>query len=144
MSDDPHHVPEPEIAVAARVVRIALVALRGIGVMLGFLALAGAVWTTIDPIPIYSEPASVPPLPTLIARELTFVCFGLPLVLPTALVFGRWRWPLLGIGAVLWLAPIPWDGDTPFVFLLRVFASVVAVSILAVWRVLFGLTRPLD
>ena len=143
MGDEGNHVHEPEVAAAARVVRIALLVLRGLGCIAGLAALAGAVWTIAEPLPVYSDPAKVPPLPTLVAHQLTLVCFAVPMVLPTRFVFGRGRWWLLGLGAVLWLLPIPWDGDTPFVFLLRVFASLVAVSILAVWRTVFGLTKPL-
>lgn len=143
MSDAPYLPHEPEVAAAARVVRVALLVLRGIGCVVGLVAIAGAIWTTIEPLPVYSDPAKVPPLATLIAHQLTFVCIGLPMVLPTAFVFGRGRWWLLGLGALCWFAPIPWDGDTPFVFLLRVFASLVAVSILAVWRTVFRLTKPL-
>ncbi len=131
---------EPEIDALGRIARIGLRVLRWLSVLVGLAAIAGAFFTVYYPVPIYSD--DIPPLPTLIAHQVTFVCLGLPLVLPIAFTFGRGRWIALGIGALLWFGPMLLEGDHDFGFVVRMFATLVAIAALAVWRTLFGLTNP--
>lgn len=131
---------EPEIDVLGRVARGALHVLRAISILGGLLAIAGAVYTVIDPVPVYSD--DVPPTSTVIAHQITFVCLGLPFLPPAAFTLGRGRWIALTIGALLWFGPMAVEGDHDYGFVIRMFASLVAVAVLAVWRTLIGLTNP--
>lgn len=122
--------------------RVALLVLRGISIVVGLAAIAGAIYTVFDPVPVYSDDDAIPSLQTLIAQQMTLLCIGLPLALPHEWSIGRgWRWAL-ALGLVAWFGPMFLEGDWAYGFALRMFASLVAVSVLAVWRTLFSLTRP--
>ena len=109
--------------------------------MVGLLATAAAIYTTFDPVPVYSGENPIPPLQTVIAHQITLLCLGVPLALPCAFTIGSgWRLAL-GLGVLAWFGPMLLDGDPTYGFVLRMFASLVAVAVLAVWRTLFQLTR---
>ncbi len=76
-----------------------------------------------------------------IATAVVWWCVGLPLLPPTGWLFGRGRWPALGLGVVLWFAASLLPGDHAYGFLLRVFGSFIACSSLLVWRTLWNLTK---
>ncbi|MCA8952218.1 MAG: hypothetical protein KDE27_22095 [Planctomycetes bacterium] len=131
---------EPEIDALGRAAQLALRVLRWLFALLGLLAIAGAVFTVCYPVPVYSD--DVPPLPTLVAHQTAFVCLGLPLVLPVGFTLGRgWR-HALALGAALWFLPMLLPGDPVYGFGVRMFATLVAIAVLAVWRTLIGLTNP--
>ena len=46
------------------------------------------------------------------------------------------------LGAALWFLPLLWLDEHELMFLFRMFASLVAIAVLAIWRVVFGLTKP--
>jgi len=131
---------EREIDVLGRVAHFALRVLRWISILAGLVAIAGAIYTVFDPVPVYSD--NIPPTSTVIAHQIVFLCLGLPWVLPVACTLGRgWR-IMLAIGTALWFGPMALEGDHDFGFLVRMFASLVAIAVLAVWRTLYGLSNP--
>ena len=133
-----HH--EPEIAFLARIVRVALLGVRTVTILVGAGAIAIAIHTMLEPESAYAGAAAVPPPAEVIAHQLTFVCFGVPLLVPARWLFGRGRWAMLALGLAAWLLPMLLPGDHAYGFVLRAFGSFVAVSILMVWRMLFSLT----
>jgi len=132
---------EPEIEFLGKVVRCGLLALRGLFLLGGLAAIAGAVYLTFEPAAGASEPAPIPPLATRVATSTVWWCLGVPLLLPTGWLFGRGRWPMLAAGLALWFGPCWLEGDHSYGFVIRFFASFVAVSVLLVWRAVFALTR---
>jgi len=84
-------------------------------------------------------------LPTSLAIRFTqyvvWFCIGIPPLLPIAWLFGRGRWLMLAVGAAIWFLPMWLPGDHEFGWLLRFFATVVALSVLFVWKTIFALTR---
>lgn len=138
----PFIVPrEPEIEFLGKVVRIGLWALRGFFWLAGLAALVGSVFLVTSPEAQMSEPGPVPPVGERIADSLTWWCLGVPLLLPSGWLVGRGRWPMLFAGLALWFGPMLVDGDHRYGFVIRFFASLVAVSVLLVWRTVFSLTK---
>jgi len=76
------------------------------------------------------------------AAQFVWFCPGIPLVLPADTFFTRRRWWLLGASAALWFAPMLLDDDSPYGYLLRMFATLSAFLTLFVWRSLWKLTKP--
>lgn len=137
-----HVVPrEPEIEFLGKVVRIGLWTLRGFFWLAGLAALAGSTYLVANPESLVSEPGPVAPLAERVVDGLTWWCLGVPLLLPSRWLVGRARWPMLLAGLALWLGPMFVDGDHRYGFVIRFFASLVAVSVLLVWRTVFSLTR---
>ena len=133
---------EPEIEFLGKVVHICLRVLRVFFWLFGAISVASAVYLVGNPEVQQSEPSPLPPLSQLVAHHLTWWCLGIPLLLSADWLFGRGRWLMLGVGLLLWLAPHALPGDHPYGYILRFFASLVAVSVLLVWRTVFALTRP--
>lgn len=137
-----HVVPhEPEIEFLGKVVRIGLWVLRGFFWFAGLAAIAGSTYLVLNPESLMSEPGPVPPLADRIADGLTWWCLGVPLMLPSGWLVGRGRWVMLVAGLALWIGPMLVDGDHRYGFVIRFFASLVAISVLLVWRTVFALTR---
>lgn len=138
---------EPEIEFLAKVVRFALLALRFAAGTAGVVAIAFGVATitgvrAVNPyVPASPNDGSISGPVTATAPDVVWLCIGIPLVLPIAFTFGRGRWPLLALGALLWFGPMALDGDHPWGWLIRVFASLVACSVLFVWKTLWSLTQ---
>lgn len=131
---------EPEIDALGRFATVGLRILRGFAVLAGLALIGLGVWLTCDPAIVYQT--EVPPLPTRIAHQMTFVCVGLPFVLPIAFTIGKgWRYAF-GLGAMLWFGPSFLPGDPVWGFGVRMFATLVAIAALLVWRTLAGLSNP--
>jgi len=131
---------EAEIEVLGKVVRVGLLALRGV------LILAAMAATVVGLIGIVHPPSSIIRLgdggePMTRAPMFTLLCIGIPPLLPIRWLFGRGRWPMLVVGAILWFLPMWLDGDHEYGWLLRFFATVVALSVLVVWKTIFALTQ---
>ena len=139
---------EPEIEFLGKVVQFALLAFRAATVTAGALALAYGVYGIANPqmVEIWGIVGITPgPIGTglePIAPYFVWLCVGIPPLLPTGWLFGRGRWPMLLVGLALWLGPHALDGDSEYGYLIRFFASLVAVSVLLVWRTVFALTKP--
>lgn len=76
---------------------------------------------------------------TAIAWTTLGLSFGLPLLMPLRWQRRHLRW-LLPAYLLLWLSPIAVDPE-PLAFILRIFASSVAVTALILWHLLLSLTR---
>ena len=124
-----------------RVVTIFLRALRCLFALAGASMIGAAVYMTVDPTSVMSAAEPIPPLAKLIAGNLVWCCIGIPLLLPTKWLFGRGRWPMLLVGFLLWFGPMGIEGDHDYGWLIRFFASLVAVSVLSVWKTIFALTQ---
>ena len=74
--------------------------------------------------------------------DVVWLCLGLPLLPPVEWTFGRGRWLVLAVLAVLVAAPVLLGGDDNYGFVIRAFAGLVALASLAVWRTLWNLTTP--
>ncbi len=133
---------EREIELFAKVVRVFLRAGRVLFAVVGAAAIAASVYALADPAVVYSEADPLPPLSARIAHGAVWWCLGIPLLVPVRWLFGRGRWPMLALGLLLWLLPMLLAGDPAYCFVIRFFASFVAVSVLAVWRTLYALARP--
>lgn len=134
----PHR--EPEVKVLGALATVALQALRVLFFAAGAASIGGALWTLFDPHLVYSTAEAVPPLGERIATNATFVCFGLPLVLPHRWTFERGpaRAMLLAIALVLVVAPMLLE-QNPLHFLVRVLACGVGCMPVLVWRLLWNL-----
>lgn len=134
---------EPEIEFLGKIVRFALVAFRAATVTAGAVAVVHAL------VGIFA-PAVVPgaigigfdALPTTapIAPCFVWLCVGIPPLLPIRWLFGRGRWLMLSVGLALWSVPHWLEGDAEYGYLIRFFASLVALSVLVVWKTIFALT----
>lgn len=129
--------PEPEIELLARIARGALWTLRAAMVAAGVFAVGYAAWRWLAP-----APADSPEAPPAGWSGVVWLCVGLPPLLPVRVWFSRWRWPLLAGFALLWFLPALSPADIEYGWILRTFATVVALSVLLVWRVAMGLLRP--
>lgn len=130
---------EPEVKVLGALATVALTGLRVLFFAAGAVAIGGALWVLFDPLLVYAREA-VPPLGERIATNTTFVCFGLPLVMPHRWTFerGRARRLLLLAEIVLIAAPMLLEAN-PLYFLVRVLAAGVGCMPVLVWRMLWNL-----
>ncbi|MBL8726558.1 MAG: hypothetical protein JNK49_21125 [Planctomycetes bacterium] len=128
---------EPEIELLGRIARGALWTLRGAMVAGGLFALGHATWGWLAP-----APAADPEAPAASLSGVVWLCIGLPPLLPVRVWFGPWRWPLLAGLALLWFVPTALGPDIEYGWILRTFATGVALSVLLVWRTAIGLVRP--
>ena len=134
---------EPEIEFLGKVVRFALVAFRAATVTAGAVAVVHALMGIFAPavVPGYmgigfdAGPTTAP-----IAPSFVWLCVGIPPLLPIRWLFGRGRWPMLLVGLALWSGPHWLEGDAEYGYLIRFFASLVALSVLVVWKTIFALT----
>ncbi|HEX6813428.1 MAG TPA: hypothetical protein VF384_17550 [Planctomycetota bacterium] len=141
MNESPVAQPrEPEIEFLGKVARRVLAFLRAMLCLAGLVAIAVAIWLTLDPPAGPTEHAAIPPLSQRIAHNLVWVCVGLPLVLSSRWLFGAGRWTALALGGLLWLGPMLLEGDHSYGFLIRMFATFVACATLLVLRTLRQLT----
>lgn len=132
---------EPESRFLARAAAFGLRFTRLVLFVVGLGGIAAAIYTIADPLPLYSRPEDVPPFADVVARQLTFVCAGLPLVLPFGWTLGRHRWRVAGLLALLVVAPMAFEQD-PVCCLIRAFACVVGYAAILVWRTLWSLRSP--
>ncbi len=141
MEQNPSPPPrEPEIEFLGKLARRALVGLRCLLFVAGAVAIAGAIYVTLDPRVLLWEDELIPALPARIAHNLVFVCVGIPLLLPGRWLFARGRWIALAAGCALWFGPMLLEGDHEYGWLIRMFASFVACASLLILRTLRTLT----
>lgn len=136
---------EPEIEFLGKVVRFGLVAFRAATVTAGAIAVVYAL-LGIFLLGIFA-PAAMPgmifstiPTTAPIAPSFVWLCVGIPPLLPIGWLFGRGRWPMLAVGLALWSGPHWLEGDAEYGYLIRFFATLVALSVLVVWKTIFALT----
>ncbi|MEO6597824.1 MAG: hypothetical protein ABIP94_24015 [Planctomycetota bacterium] len=128
---------EPEIEFLGKVARFVLAALRAVLWIAGVVALVfGFLGITAEP--EYSLESTVRTNP--IAPYFVWFCVALPLLLPTRWLFGKARWMQLVMLIPLWLGPMLLTGDHEYGFLVRFFATFVAVATLLTLRTLSTLT----
>lgn len=139
-----HSLPprEPEIEFLGKVVRFGLLALRGVTVIAAICAIAyGFVsFGEIRPF-IGGFDGGIPRNALFYAPSVVWFCIGIPPLLPVKWLFGRGRWPMLALGVALWFGPMWLDCDHEYGWLLRFFSTVVALSVLFVWKTIFALTQ---
>src|SRR5262245_36004903 len=127
---------EPEIEFLGRLARGVLAMLRLLLFVAGIVAIVLACYLAASPPAPMTPHEAVPPLQQRIAFNFVWVCAGVPLVLPSRWLFRRGRWKALALGLALWFGPMLLDGDHPYGFLIRMFASFVACVTLLVLRTL--------
>lgn len=139
---------EPEIEFLRKVARFALLAFRVATVTAGAVAIGFAGARIVDP-PMVEEWGIIGITPGPIGKTLepiapyfVWLCIGIPPLLPTRWLFGRGRWLMLLVGVALWFGPSRLEGDSDYGYIIRFFASLVAVSVLLVWKTVFALTTP--
>jgi hypothetical protein len=74
--------------------------------------------------------------------DVVWLCLGLPMLPAVDWTFGRGRWLVLAVLAVLVVTPVLLGGDDDYGYIIRAFAGMVALASLAVWRTLWKLTTP--
>jgi hypothetical protein len=67
--------------------------------------------------------------------------FGVPLLLPAPWLRDRRLIPVLLVLAIVWFLPTIRGGDSAYGWLLRAFATGVAIAIMVIWDVFYGLAR---
>lgn len=114
-------------------------AIRLAGALLGLGVTALVFWQVARETSVWSGNA-LPRHEALVHAALG-CSFGLPLLLPLSWLrrFALWLLPLF---ALLWFGPIWLPDLSPYGFILRLFATVVAITALALWNLLTSLTRP--
>jgi hypothetical protein len=125
----PHDAPpprEPEIEALGRAARAFLVVLRAAFWLAGAVAIGFGAMRTVHP--------------ELSSRGAVWLCVGVPLVLPIGWTFGRGKVPLLVAGVLVWFGAGLLPQNENWTWILRPFASLVAVASLLVWRTLWRLT----
>lgn len=136
---------EPEIEFLGKLVRKALLGFRGAAGLAGVAALVYAAANFVDPpaVEVSTVPDMTPGPVTIhpIAPYFVWLCIGIPPLVPVRWLFGRGRWPMLLVGLVLWIGPSWLQGDSDYGYIIRFFASLVAVSVLLVWKTVFALTE---
>ena len=130
---------EPEIEFLGRLARRVLTLLRLLLFVAGLVAIAVACYITASPPAAMTPHEAIAPLQQRIAYNFVWVCAGVPLLLPSRWLFGAGWWQALAIGLVLWFGPMLLDGDHPYGFLIRMFASFVPCVTLLVLRTLRSL-----
>jgi hypothetical protein len=138
MQSEPPDLPrerEPEIVFLGRLAGCVLTTLRLALFVAGLVAVAIACYLTASP-PEAPPNEVIAPLQQRIASNFVWVCAGVPLLLPSRWTFGKGWWKALALGLALWFGPMLLDGDHPYGFVIRVFASFVACVTLLVLRVL--------
>lgn len=126
----PTPVHEPEIVFLGKVVRIGLLAFRGATQL---AALVGIFFGVSQMVPTADTPATVAP-------HFVWFCIGIPPLVSTTWLFGRGRFPMLAMGIALWAGPSFLADDSDYGYIIRFFASLVALSVLFVWRTVFDLS----
>jgi len=136
---------EPEIEFLGKVVRFGLVAFRAATVTAGAVSVVYALLGIFAPaqvtvwMPTLDEATATATEP--IAPSFVWLCVGIPPLLPTGWLFGRGRWLMLAVGLALWGGPHWLEGDAEYGYLIRFFATLVALSVLVVWKTIFALTK---
>ena len=74
------------------------------------------------------------------AHGAVWLCLGFPALLPVDWTFGRGRWLVLAISAVLWFGAMTLPDDHRYGYVLRIVATFVVAATLLVWRTLWRLT----
>lgn len=126
----PAPVREPEIVFLGKVVRIGLRVFRGATQL---AALLGIFYGVSQVLPGTNDS---PP----IAPQFVWLCIGIPPLVSTTWLFGPGKWLMLALGLLLWIGPHFLEGDSDYGYILRFFASLVAISVLFVWRTVFDLS----
>jgi hypothetical protein len=126
---DPTTPREPEIELLGRIARHVLWGLRRVLWLVGATAVGFGVHSCVW-------------LGTPVFVWFVWFAGGLPLLAPIDWILGRGRLVALSVGAFLWFLPSLLAGDQDHGWVLRVFASLVAVATLLVWRTLWRLTLP--
>lgn len=131
--------PRTELNGLRRASIVVLQAIRLAGGLLG-LAVTGLVcWQVVQETSVLSGNA-LPRHEALVHAALG-CSFGLPLLLPLLWLRRLALW-LLPLFAVLWFGPIWLPDLSPYGFILRVFATGVAITALVLWNLLLSLTSP--
>jgi len=138
---------EPEIEFLGKLAHGALVVARIVLALAGIAAICygcwqayyGSAWPLVAPDSEVPTPAGSSPA----GSSIVWFTVGLPLVVPADcwLTKNRYRPWLLGISAVLWFAPSLIGDATQYGYILRMFATLIAVMSLLVWRTLWRLTE---
>lgn len=123
-------ITEPEIRFLARVVGACLLAFRWATLIAGGYAIYYAVRG------ILTE--------TKNEGYYVWLCIGLPAFLPVHWLIS-WRSALLLIPALaLWFGPSQLPEDSDYGYIIRMFATGVAISVLVVWRTVYRLLPPAE
>jgi len=130
---------EPEVKILAALATVALAGLRVFLFVAGVVSIVGALWTLADPRLVYS-PDTTPPFGEQVATNTTFVCFGLPLVMPHRWTFepGTARRVLVVVALLLVATPMLLEPN-PAHAIVRVLACGVGCVPVLVWRLLWNL-----
>ena len=129
---------EPEIELLGKLAHGMLLVIRAALWGGGVFALAQGFQQMVDP--------EQPDLLSMAAHSdqgAVWIAVGLPLAVPSRwiLTWGRAAKIMLAILAVLWFAPLWLENDSPYGYVLRMFATLISVLSMLVWRTLWRLTQ---
>jgi ABC-type amino acid transport system permease subunit len=128
---------EPEIVFLGKVVHVGLLVFRGATMLAALLGIAYGVSQMLGFGPSAAD-GGVKTAPT-IAPHFVWFCIGIPPLVSIRWLFGRGRWLMLALGIALWIGPNFLESDSDYGYIIRFFASLVALSVLFVWRTVFDL-----
>jgi hypothetical protein len=120
---------EPEIEALGRAAHGFLWLVRRVFWLAGLGGVAYGLWRC------WADHGAVPS-----AKGVVWVGLGFPALLPVGWTFGRGRWLVLAVSAVLWFGAMALPDDHRYGFVLRIVATFVAAATLLVWRTLWRLT----
>lgn len=143
MSEPPEPAPprEPEIEALGRLARRFLWCVRGVFLLAG-LGFVGFGLTNVLQGRTGLSEVTPGTMVTDHHIDVVWLCLGLPMLPRVDWTFGRGRWLVLAVLAVLVVTPVLLGGDDDYGYIIRAFAGLVALASLAVWRTLWKLTNP--
>jgi len=126
----PIAIPEPEIRFLARLVGVGLRVFRAATIIAGS-------YSTVHALQGISGNTET-------AKFYVWLCIGLPPLLPVRWLFSRYGAILLLPGLALWFGPGQLGDDSNYGYIIRMFATGVALSVLLVWRTVYRLLPPAE
>jgi hypothetical protein len=144
MSETPMPKPprEPEIEFMGKVARRVILLLR----VAFFSAGALAIGHGLQEMAATGSADSLPPMQAHNDRGVVWIALGLPLVVPSRWILSKTRAlkAMLAVFALLWFVPVCFENDSPYGYILRMFATLISFLSMLVWRTLWRLTQPDD
>jgi len=133
---------EPEIEILGMIAHGALALIRVVFFGAGVWAIVYGIQKMREPLLSPGPGLATVALPS--AAGTVWLALGLPLILRCKWMFtkGALQWSLLVILALMWFVPMGLNDDSPYGYILRMFATLVSILSLLVWRTLWRLTEP--
>lgn len=131
---------EPEIEFLGKLARGLVQIVRVVLWCGGVYALVYGFQQMLDPAPV----KQVPGFESHSDLGAVWIALGLPLVIPTkwTLQKNRVAMVMLAVFVTLWFGPMLLENDSPYGFILRLFATLISFLSVLVWRTVWRLTQP--